>query len=376
MRVDDVALDDLVKVNGMAKRIRFYFPGILSFLLAGAARADYEVVKSTHGNLVLSGYAIGRYTYQQGEDIPDQPAARSSFSCRSASLIFAGDVFKYAGYRIYFDVACSPALMDAYGTLKIIPRTEIRAGQFLVPFSRESYTSTSKLLLIDRSLASANIAPPLGRDVGAQVEYKISAEGKPYWGALAVAGVNGSGPNRADENNSKDVAVRLSGNPFPWEKAEGFVVEAYYYLGKPAFYNPANPLERWGTADGRRYGACLALERERVTFQTEALRRKATYERPYGATYEESETGYYVQAGYKEPLPWPWLQIVEPCGRWESYDADLQTGGGAFRAVTGGLNLHFDPGHHAKLMANYQHFIEEGEKIDNDKISAQFQVRF
>ncbi len=360
----------------MVKRIRFYFPGILSLLLAGTAQADYEVVKSTHGNLILSGYAIGRYTYQQGEDLPGQSAARSNFSCRSASLIFAGDVFKYAGYFIYFDIACSPALMDAYGTLKIIPHTEIRAGQFLVPFSRESYTSTSKLLLIDRSLVATNIAPPLGRDAGVQVEYKIGAEDGPRWGALAAAVVNGSGPNRADENNAKDVAIRLAGNPLPWEKAEGFAVEAYYYLGKPAFYNPANPLERWGTADGRRYGACLALERERVTFQAEALRRKTTYERPYGATYEESKGGYYVQASYKEPLPWPWLQIIEPCGRWESYDADFQTDGDALRAVTGGLNLHFDPGHHAKLMANYQHFIEEGEKIDDDKISAQFQVRF
>jgi hypothetical protein len=376
MRVDDVALDDIGEVNPMPKRERLYLSAVLLVVVAGTARADYEVVKSAHGSLVLSGYAIGRYTYQQGEDLPDQPAARSNFSCRSASLIFAGDVFKYAGYFIYFDLACSPALMDAYGTLKIIPRTEIRAGQFLVPFSRESYTSTSKLLLIDRSLASTNIAPPLGRDAGVQVKYKINPAGKSYWGALAVAVVNGSGPNRADENNSKDVAFRLAGNPLPWEKAKGFVVEAYYYLGKPAFYNPANPLDRWGTADGRRYGACLALERDRVTFQAEALRRKTTYERPYGATYEESEGGYYVQASYKEPLPLPWLQIVEPCGRWESYDADLQTDGDALQAVTGGLNLHFDPGHHAKLMANYQHFIEEAEKIDNDKISAQFQVKF
>lgn len=342
---------------------------VLVLVLAAAAAADYEVVKSTHGNLIISGYAIGRYTYQQSDESALDATEANTFSLRSASIIFRGDVFRYAGYFIYFDVAYEQPLMDAYGTLKIIPGTEFRAGQFLVPFSRESYTSTSKLLLIDRSLASVNIAPPLGRDVGAQLGFKIESDDRPDWASLAVAVVNGSGPNRVDENAAKDVAVRVAGNPLRWEAAKGLTLEGYYYRGKPyaAVY---------GTGDGARYGGCVAFNHERFTFQGEFLYRERTFEPTPGAAVDLSDAGYYLQASYKQPLPLPWLQIVEPCARWESYDRDRRAPDDGTNAATGGLNLHFDPGHHCKLMANYQHFIEEAEAIDNDKISAQLQVRF
>jgi hypothetical protein len=353
----------------MARRSTKYLISILLMSAAGAA-ADFEVVKSTHGNLIISGYAIGRYTYQQGDEAAVGAPTLNTFSLRSASLIFRGDVFKYAGYFIYFDAACSPVLMDAYGTLKIIPYTRIRAGQFLVPFSRESYTSTSKLLLIDRSMVTANVAPPLGRDVGAQLEFKLQSDDRPDWASLAVAGVNGSGPNRVDENVAKDVAVRVAGNPLPWAAIRGLTFEGYYYLGKPY-------MAPYGTGDGARYGGCVAFDHERFTFQGELLYRGRTFHEPAGGgTVELSDGGYYLQGSYKQPLPWPWLQIVEPAARWERYDAARNVPDDAIDAVTGGVNLHFDPGHYCKLMANYQHLVEEGEKIDNDKISAQFQVRF
>ena len=336
---------------------------------AAAAAAEYEVVKSTHGNLIISGFAIGRYTYQYGDGPALGAPPASTFSLRSASIIFHGDVFKYAGYCIYVDAVYSPAIFDAYGALKIIPQTEIRAGQFLVPFSRESYTSTSKLLLVDRSLASVNIAPPLGRDVGAQAECKFASAERPDWASLAVAVVNGSGPNRDDENAAKDVAVRVAGNPFPWEATTGLTWEGYYYRGKP--YAAA-----YGTGDEDRYGGCVAFEQGRLTFQGEVLYREQTFRPAAGDTVDLADAGYYVQGGYGYPLPWPWLQVVEPVARWERYDGDRRTPDDATAAVTGGVNLHLEPGHYCKLMANYQHFVEEGRPMDNDKISAQLQLRF
>jgi len=108
----------------------------------------------------------------------------------------------------------------------------------------------------------------------------------------------------------------------------------------------------------------------------EWLGRTTTYDRPYGATYESAEAGYYVQAGHEILVPLAWLKIVEPCVRWESYDPDPEREGDKTDAVTGGVNLHFAPEHQCKFMANYQHFMEEETPLDNDKISAQFQVRF
>jgi hypothetical protein len=343
---------------------------ILTLVLATAtARAEFEVVKSTHGNLIVSGYAIGRYTYQERSGLPGlsgEPV--STFTLRSASLIFRGDVFKYAGYFIYLDAASSPALLDAYGTLRVIPHTEFRMGQFLVPFSRESYTSTSKLLLIDRSLVATNVAPPLGRDVGAQLELTVRPEDKPYWGALAAAGVNGSGPNAADDNASQDLALRLQGNPLPWRPLAGLTLEGYLYLGKPFSVV-------YGTGEGRRYGGAAAFDHDRFTIQGEFLGRETTFYAA-GADVTTSSGGFYLQGSYKQPLPWEWLQVLEPTFRLENFDPDGDAEGDERGSLTGGLNAHFDPGHHCKLMVNYQKLTEEEREFPNDKISAQFQVRF
>ncbi|UCH78044.1 MAG: hypothetical protein JSU81_10030 [Candidatus Coatesbacteria bacterium] len=338
-------------------------------LTAATARAELEIVRSTHGNLLLSGYAIGRYTYQERSGPPGLSVEPlSTFTLRSASLIFRGDVFKYAGYFIYLDAASSPALVDAYGTLRVIPHTEFRMGQFLVPFSRESYTSTSQLLLIDRSLVATNVAPPLGRDVGAQLEVSFRPEEKPYWGALAVAGVNGSGPNVADDNASKDLALRLQGNPLPWRPLAGLTLEAYLYFGKPFTL-------LYGTGTGRRYGGAVAFDHDRFSLQGEVLARETTYY-SLGAEIANTAGGFYLQGSYKQPLPWEWLQVLEPALRLESFDPDDAAAGDELGSLTGGLNAHFDRGHHCKLMVNYQKLTEEAREFPNDKISAQFQVRF
>ncbi|MGD8718831.1 MAG: porin [Candidatus Zixiibacteriota bacterium] len=344
---------------------------VLALLLGAAyvpALADYEVVTSTHGNLILSGYAIGRYTYVQGD--PEVPGneATSTFSLRSASLIFHGDIFKYAGYCILVDGVASPALIDGFGTLNVIPNTEFKMGQFLVPFSRESCTSTSKLLLIDRTAVSTAIAPPLGRDVGAQFEYSLKPEGKPYWGAFALAGINGAGPNTADDNRAKDVALRVMGNPCPWEDFAPLTLEGYYYFGRPE-------LGMGVDATGRRYGVAAAFDHERFTVQTEYLGREVTVDFA-GVETSISAGGYYLQASYKHPLPWEWLQIVEPAARFESFDPNDSQPDDGVGAITGGVNLHFDPGHHCKFMANYERVTEEGPDVDNDVISGQFQIRF
>ena len=122
--------------------------------------------------------------------------------------------------------------------------------------------------------------------------------------------------------------------------------------------------------DGARYGGCVAFDHERFTLQGEILYRERTFHEPAGGgAVDLSDGGYYLQGSYKHPLPWPWLQIIEPAARWESYDPARTIPDDVAEAVTGGVNLHFDPGHHCKLMANYQHFVEETFPIDNDKIS-------
>jgi hypothetical protein len=341
-------------------------------LAAAAAYAEVEVVHSDYGTLNVAGYALGRYTWQDGE-LPDgHSTATSTFTLRSASVIMSGNVFEYAGYMVYFDAALSPALMDAYGTFKAIPQTELRMGQFLVPFGRESCTSTSKILFCDRSMATAAIAPPMGRDVGAQAEVTLKPEGRNYWGAFALAGVNGTGPNQPDENAPKDLAFRVMGNPLSMDVLKSLTLEAYYYYGKPDV--AAMPA---GIGTEPRFGVAAAFDHDLFSLQGEYLTRSLTLA---GNDEREEITlkrgGYYLQGSYKWALGAAWLQTIEPCARWEAYDPDKDADDDASTAVTGGVNFHFDGGHHCKLLLNYESIGEQGDAVDNDKASAQFQVRF
>lgn len=343
-------------------------------LAAAAAWAEVEVVHSDYGTLNVAGYAIGRYTWQDGEEVAGVSTALSTFSLRSASVIMSGDIFKYAGYMVYFDAALSPALVDAYGTFKAIPYTELRMGQFLVPFGRESYTSTSKILFCDRSMATLMVAPPMGRDIGMQAEVTLKPEGRNYWCALALAGVNGSGPNAADENTPKALAFRVMGNPLAMDALKPLVFELDYYYGKPDVDVGGGVIE---IATEPRIGFGVAFDHDLFSLQGEYLTRSLTLaETDEHPEFTLDQGGYYLQGGYKFGMGLEWLQTIEPCARWEAYDPNKDEEDDAATAVTGGVNFHFDGGHHCKLMLNYQAFNEEGDAVDNDKASAQFQVRF
>jgi len=133
--------------------------------------------------------------------------------------------------------------------------------------------------------------------------------------------------------------------------------------------------------NGRRAApGCLPpWDDERFSFQSEYLWRKGRYDADEGlcrAGLSWSRGGAYVQAGYKQKLPWPWVQQLEPCGRWETCDAAAFAPGDRTTAVAGGVNLHFDAGHHGKLTPNYEAFREEEDETPDDRASAQFQVRF
>ena len=293
----------------------------------------------------------------------------STFTLRSASIILAGDIFDYAGFMIYVDPALNnqelPAVVDAYGTFTAIPDVTLKMGQFLVPYSREANTSSSKLLFVERSSVTRFIPSYMGRDIGIMADYRHDFGDGPQWIGAALAGVNGTGPWDTDNNTAKDVALRVGGNPFPWEYTRSLFAEGYYYIGKPEITGLSG-------VDETRLGVAAGIDRDDFNAQIEYLGRSISPDE--GADLEEG--GYYLQGGYKFNLPWDWWQQVEPALRYEAYDPNKDLDGDAYTAITLGCNLHFDTAHHCKLMLNYGKVDEEEGSVDNDCVSAQFQVRF
>lgn len=328
--------------------------------------ADIEVVHSDYGTVNVAGYCIGRYDYSLDDVEP------GSFSIRAVAPIVYGDVFKYGGYFILAYLNSPDVLIDAYGTFKAVPYTEFKVGQFLVPFGLETNQSTSKILCIDRSLISTRVAPaPPARDIGVMAEVAYRPKNSPFYLRVGTAVVNGTGVNRRDDNNCKDLAARVSVNPLPLDFLDGLKTEGYFYYGKVSINDdPANIGDRF------LYGGAVALDKPRFSVQGEYMLGSTDTEPVPGFPYKLESDGFYVQGSYKQRTPLPWLHTIEPLARYEIYNPDRHAPDDRQTVITGGVNVHFAEPHRCKLMVNYSVWKEEANEVDNDLIAAQFSVRF
>jgi len=117
-------------------------------------------------------------------------------------------ILKNLSFKVQVDLTKSPALLDALAEVLLDDRFNLRAGQFLVPFSLESTTSAGRLLTINRSRVVDLLAPgrdnnSAGRDLGLVVFGRFSI----FQYTLGL--VNGTGINKKDDNGHKDFAGRL-----------------------------------------------------------------------------------------------------------------------------------------------------------------------
>jgi hypothetical protein len=330
------------------------------------ASADMEVVHSDYGTVNVAGYCIGRYDHRWGATEP------GSFSVRAITAMVYGDIFEYARYYFLADFSKPDVLVDGYGALKVIPYTEIKFGQFLVPFGLETNQSTSKILCIDRSLISTRVAPARPtRDIGAMVEISYCPQDSPFYFRLGTAVINGTGINKRDDNKYKDLAARVSANPLPFGFFGCLTTEGYFYYGKVN-------IERDDPNVGGRilYGGAIALDKPWFSVQGEYMKGSTDTEPVPGFPYTLDTNGFYLQGSYKQRTPLPWLHTVEPLVRYEIYNPDQHAPNDRQAVVTGGVNVHFAEPHHCKLMVNYSWWNEEGNELNNDLIAAQFSVRF
>ncbi|HYG66905.1 MAG TPA: porin, partial [Anaeromyxobacteraceae bacterium] len=148
----------------------------------------------------------------------DAPAPRpdsSTAELRRARIGLRGKLHPNVGYAVLFDGA-DTSLKDAYlslGDLRLVPGLELRFGQWKTPFGYEQSESDIKLLWVQSSyvvaaLTRTTTTSTLGasgdaRDLGAGVIGKWPAG--PVAVELAASVVNGAGPNRRDDVDTKNV---------------------------------------------------------------------------------------------------------------------------------------------------------------------------
>ncbi|MDP3434204.1 MAG: porin [Bacteroidota bacterium] len=329
-----------------------------------ATQANLAKVKAFPVNaakkITLAGYTQIRY------QALEQTGAIDGFDIRRARIDLKGNISPYWGYRLQFDLAGSPKLIDAYAELKVNDYLNITFGQAKIPFSLENLTSSPKLELIDRSQAVEALTAR-GKDVGGNQNGRdigillggtlLKLKNRPVVD-YRLGVYNGSGINTADKDEEKDYAARLIFYPVTglafsgaWYDGSRFVPEV---KTGTVVTTPSKIVNR------DRLGFDLSYDLKNFSLRSEYI---------YGKDDLTEREGYYVLGAYY------FLQKkVQVVAKYDFYDADKAKADDASTWVVLGANYNFNA--NTKLLVNYSIKQEEGTSIDNNFANAQLQIGF
>jgi len=308
----------------------------------------------------LAGYTQVRYQLMEEQGKID------GFDIRRARLDLKGNISPYWGYRVQFDLAGTPKLLDAYVDLKLNDYFNFSIGQAKVPFSMENLQSSPQLMLIDRSQVVEALTArgkdiggnQNGRDIGIQMGGTIVKSNDRPVIDYRLGIFNGAGINVMDNNDNKDYAARLILHPIA-----GLDISGAYYDGSrfiPEVRTDNVVTTPSYNVDRDRYGADLSYDIKNFSLRSEYIK---------GKDDQVKREGYYVMAGYY------FLQRkVQVVGKYDFYDTDLSKADNASSWAVLGANYFFNS--NTKLQANYTIKMEEGLEIDNNMANIQLQIGF
>lgn len=308
-------------------------------------------------SIQLSGYSQIRY------QVFDEKNKIDGFDIRRARFDVRGNFSPYFSYRLQADFAGSPKLLDAYGEIKINNYLNITIGQFRIPFSLENLTSMNKFELIDFSQAvdaftargKDVIGNHNGRDIGLQLGGTLFKHNSINLVEYRVGVFNGSGINIADtSNNAKDIVGRLILNPL-----NGLSFGASYYNGWSKAIKPTSDFVGRNQARNR-----FGFE---ISYTNQVLSVKSEY--IVGKDGHTEKAGWYILAGYYI-IPSKFQAVA----KFDSFDQNTETGDNITNNFVMGFNLNFN--NWSRIQAFYTLRTEEGEAIENDYFSLQYQIGF
>jgi phosphate-selective porin OprO and OprP len=307
--------------------------------------------------LKLSGYTQTRY------QALDEPNKKDGFDIRRARLDLTGNFTPYFSFRLLTEFADKPKIMDAYAEVKFNDYFNLTIGQFRVPFSIENLTPVRVFELIDFSQAvdamvSRNkdvIGNQNGRDIGIQLGGAIWKKGANTLVEYRIGVVNGSGINIADTaNEGKDIVGRLVINP-----VKGLSFGGSYYNGWGKAIKPGSTYK--GKSQPRsRFGFEANYTGSRISARGEYIQ---------GVDGETDRAGWYTWVGYY--IIRQKLQVV---GKYDTFDPDKSMEDNISTNYVIGANFNFNTW--SRLQAFYTFREEQGEAVNNNYFSVQFQIGF
>jgi len=166
------ALAATMKESDVEQRLSEIDRSIADYL---AKEGDGEGASTTHKVGTGFGFATGDGLFSlwlgglfqfgyTGLDV-DEARDTNNFTVFRNRFYFKGKAFdKALDYKVQIEANGSVTLRDAYVNWDICDWAEFRAGQFKVPYGRQTLTSSSKLQFIERTVVDQTFS--FGRDVG------------------------------------------------------------------------------------------------------------------------------------------------------------------------------------------------------------------
>lgn len=324
-----------------------------------AAQANLAKVKTFPVNagkkISLAGYTQVRY------QALEETGKIDGFDVRRARLDVKGVISPYWSYRVQFDLAGTPKLIDAYAELKVNDYFNFTFGQAKIPFSLENLTSSNKFDLIDRSQAVEALVArgkdvagnQNGRDIGVQLGGTVLKLNDRPIVDYRVGIYNGSGINALDNNEKKDYAARLILHPITGLDISGAIYNGSRFI-------PAAGTVAAKSVDRNRYGFDLSYDWNNLGIRGEYI---------HGTDDQINRDGYYAQLGY-----YFFQKKFQVLAKYDFYDADKAKASDASKWLVLGANYNINA--NIRLQANYTIKQEEGTSIDNNYAAVQFQIGF
>jgi len=268
-------------------------------------------------------------------------------------------------------------LYDAYITLKQIPWTNLRVGQFRTHFGRQEFYSSALLQFVDRGFVAEAFVPNVidRRDQGVtifsdQLWYPVSYA----FGVFNGVGINLTRLGLDTPGNANElmyvgrVTADLMGKPGYPEGDLGYSLTPQLAVGASYGYNGGLQTNTTGPGSSSQISTAIAslgngrlLNQGTVDIGTAGLEFVFKYQgfslQGEGFfrnvdTHDHSKrignaTGYYVQGGYFI-VP----GAVEVVGRWSAMDPDTRATQDLITSGLGGLNWYLH-GHEHKVQLDY-----------------------
>lgn len=327
-------------------------------------------------SLGIGGRLQFRYTFKDNdEDFGKRDT--NNIDVRRARLALGGNVYsKLIHYYVEIDGdSFDVGIRNFYVYWTPLEELNAKIGYFKVPFNQQRMSSSAKLLLQDRSIASEQFDQD--RDYGFDIY------GKPFDGHLEYHAAMFQGAGEDDEDRGTEdnldnelmYVFNVRYNPFGEydtvdESDLKFTEKFKASAAASVVVNPKVKDEKIEDSDGLLGVVELSMKYRGFSWHNEYFMRS---DDPESGGETVDSDGFFTQAGYFV-IP----KRLEVAARYSMLDTNEDIRDNIAREYTGGVNYYFR-GHRSKIQTDYGRFVtEQGDDEDENenRVRVQYQIVF